>query len=83
MLLRVCYENSGTDVRCGAPPGTPLQNNMHELWSLLNFLYPEVLSNSETFDKEWNKGGGGEGKSGGGEEEEKEDGEVEEEGEKE
>ena len=23
--------------------GTPLQNNMHELWSLLNFLYPEVL----------------------------------------
>ena len=33
--------------------GTPLQNNMHELWSLLNFLYPEVLSNAETFDKEW------------------------------
>ncbi|EKX46521.1 hypothetical protein GUITHDRAFT_70514 [Guillardia theta CCMP2712] len=33
--------------------GTPLQNNMHELWSLLNFLYPEVLSNADTFDKEW------------------------------
>ena len=26
---------------------------MHELWSLLNFLYPEVLANADTFDKEW------------------------------
>jgi hypothetical protein len=24
--------------------GTPLQNNMKELWSLLNFLYPEVFT---------------------------------------
>ena len=24
--------------------GTPLQNNLHELWSLLNFLYPEVFT---------------------------------------
>ena len=24
--------------------GTPLQNNMKELWALLNFLYPEVFS---------------------------------------
>ena len=23
--------------------GTPLQNNLHELWALLNFLLPEVL----------------------------------------
>ncbi len=22
--------------------GTPLQNNLHELWALLNFLLPEV-----------------------------------------
>ena len=27
--------------------GTPLQNNLHELWSLLNFLLPEVFSSSE------------------------------------
>jgi SWI/SNF-related matrix-associated actin-dependent regulator of chromatin subfamily A member 5 len=30
--------------------GTPLQNNLHELWSLLNFLLPEIFSNSEMFD---------------------------------
>ena len=23
--------------------GTPLQNNLHELWALLNFLLPEVF----------------------------------------
>jgi len=32
--------------------GTPLQNNLHELWSLLNFLLPELFNNSEVFD-EW------------------------------
>lgn len=32
--------------------GTPLQNNLHELWALLNFLLPEVFSSSDEFD-EW------------------------------
>ncbi|ONM32126.1 ISWI chromatin-remodeling complex ATPase CHR11, partial [Zea mays] len=32
--------------------GTPLQNNLHELWALLNFLLPEIFSSAETFD-EW------------------------------
>lgn len=32
--------------------GTPLQNNLHELWSLLNFLLPDVFSESQAFD-EW------------------------------
>merc|ERR1712223_1275645 len=32
--------------------GTPLQNNLHELWALLNFLLPEIFSSSEDFD-EW------------------------------
>lgn len=32
--------------------GTPLQNNLHELWALLNFLLPDVFSGSELFD-EW------------------------------
>lgn len=34
--------------------GTPLQNNLHELWALLNFLLPDVFSSSEAFD-EWFK----------------------------
>ena len=32
--------------------GTPLQNNLHELWSLLNFLLPDIFSSSTDFD-EW------------------------------
>merc|ERR1719186_2426248 len=32
--------------------GTPLQNNLHELWALLNFLLPDVFNSSEDFD-EW------------------------------
>lgn len=30
--------------------GTPLQNNLHELWALLNFLLPDVFNNSDDFD---------------------------------
>ena len=32
--------------------GTPLQNNLHELWSLLNFILPDLFDSSELFD-EW------------------------------
>lgn len=32
--------------------GTPLQNNLHELWALLNFLLPDVFASSSEFD-EW------------------------------
>ncbi|KAI8145196.1 SNF2 family N-terminal domain-containing protein [Fennellomyces sp. T-0311] len=38
--------------------GTPLQNNLHELWALLNFLLPDVFNSSEAFD-EWFAGQGG------------------------
>jgi SWI/SNF-related matrix-associated actin-dependent regulator of chromatin subfamily A member 5 len=31
--------------------GTPLQNNLHELWALLNFLLPDVFNSSEDFEK--------------------------------
>lgn len=32
--------------------GTPLQNNLHELWALLNFILPDVFGDSAVFD-EW------------------------------
>lgn len=37
--------------------GTPLQNNLHELWALLNFLLPDVFGESEAFDQ-WFSGQG-------------------------
>ncbi|EKX42967.1 hypothetical protein GUITHDRAFT_56212, partial [Guillardia theta CCMP2712] len=30
--------------------GTPLQNNMHELWVLVNFLFPDLFADAELFD---------------------------------
>jgi SWI/SNF-related matrix-associated actin-dependent regulator of chromatin subfamily A member 5 len=30
--------------------GTPLQNNLHELFALLNFIMPDIFGDSETFD---------------------------------
>ena len=32
--------------------GTPLQNNLRELWALLNFIVPDVFAENESFD-EW------------------------------
>jgi len=34
--------------------GTPLQNNLHEMWALLNFLVPDVFASSEEFDQWFN-----------------------------
>ncbi|KAI8909880.1 SNF2 family N-terminal domain-containing protein [Powellomyces hirtus] len=38
--------------------GTPLQNNLHELWALLNFLLPDIFSSSEDFDRWFEEQGG-------------------------
>lgn len=34
--------------------GTPLQNNLHELWALLNFLLPDIFTDAEDFDTWFN-----------------------------
>jgi len=38
--------------------GTPLQNNLHELWALLNFLLPDVFGSADDFDSYMNTEGG-------------------------
>lgn len=43
--------------------GTPLQNNLHELWSLLNFLLPQMFSSSDDFDEWFNLSGADQGES--------------------
>ena len=35
--------------------GTPLQNNLQEMWSLLNFLLPTVFDEADSFDKWFNR----------------------------
>jgi SNF2 family DNA or RNA helicase len=35
--------------------GTPLQNNLPELWALLNFLLPTIFNSVETFEQWFNK----------------------------
>ncbi|KAJ7544012.1 hypothetical protein O6H91_09G061600 [Diphasiastrum complanatum] len=31
--------------------GTPLQNNLHELWALLNHMFPDIFTSSDLFNK--------------------------------
>lgn len=35
--------------------GTPLQNNLSELWALLNFLLPKIFNSCEDFEKWFNQ----------------------------
>ena len=42
--------------------GTPLQNNLMELWSLLNFLLPDVFSSADDFQS-WFQGKGEDGEA--------------------
>jgi ATP-dependent helicase STH1/SNF2 len=35
--------------------GTPLQNNLAELWSLLNFLLPKIFNSQDDFEKWFNQ----------------------------
>lgn len=46
-IIRVFYSRNRLLIT-----GTPLQNNLHELWALLNFLLPDVFGDDQLFD-EW------------------------------
>ena len=37
---------------CPLPAGTPLQNDLMELWSLMHFLMPQVFASHAQF-KDW------------------------------
>jgi ATP-dependent DNA helicase len=41
------YETAGRMVLTG----TPLQNNLAELWSLLNFVLPDLFTNLDSFQQ--------------------------------
>jgi SWI/SNF-related matrix-associated actin-dependent regulator of chromatin subfamily A member 5 len=49
--LSVAVRNIKTEFRL-LITGTPLQNNLRELWALLNFLMPDIFGDAEQFD-EW------------------------------
>jgi SWI/SNF-related matrix-associated actin-dependent regulator of chromatin subfamily A member 5 len=38
--------------------GTPVQNNLHESYVLLSFLFPTVFTDSKAFDEAFNLSGG-------------------------
>jgi len=58
--------------------GTPLQNNLYELWALLNFLMPDIFSSSSDFDDWFGMGSNKEGDEEGEENKEKMEEEAEE-----
>lgn len=56
---RIKNEDSDTSQTCGALrarfklilTGTPVQNNLHEAWVMLQYLAPHVFTSSDAFDK--------------------------------
>ena len=50
-MAQVHYQLESVAVLTILYTGTPVQNNLHETFSLLRFLHPSVFSTSETFDK--------------------------------
>jgi SNF2 family DNA or RNA helicase len=39
-------------------PSPPPQNNLHELWALLNFLFPSIFDTSDPFDSSFDSKAG-------------------------
>merc|ERR1719223_2105033 len=57
--LSVAVRTLKTDFRL-LITGTPLQNNLHELWALLNFLLPEIFGSAGQFEEWFGTGTDGE-----------------------
>ena len=51
ITLQKYYESSHRIILTG----TPLQNNLNELWALFNFLLPTIFNSAENFDSWFNK----------------------------
>lgn len=51
MTLSLCYRSRNRLLLTG----TPLQNNLTELWALLNFLLPTIFSSADTFEQWFKK----------------------------
>ena len=47
-------QNSDWQFKMMYPAGTPLQNKLPELWSLLNFLLPHIFNSVTTFEQWFN-----------------------------
>lgn len=64
---RIKNEKSNLNIKCGLIikkrsillTGTPLQNDQHELWALLNFLMPQLFNDPELFNKVFEEDDGG------------------------
>ena len=41
--------DDGANIGCAGKTGTPVQNGLEELWSLLNFLLPHVFDSTAAF----------------------------------
>ena len=48
-LKAICDVNPAQPCNRLLLTGTPLQNNLTELWSLLNFLLPSIFDDLESF----------------------------------
>lgn len=46
-----CSLQCSAAVVCACLAGTPVQNKLEELWSLLNFLMPSLFGSSEEFQQ--------------------------------